>query len=123
MADEDPVERRENARVAAESRTRLIALEVSREDRAGLWDQLGFNIRDSAGIERIRMTLAFARDIGIDPTKPDQVDKLRLALRWMTGAYEASVTRNKRVMGWVVTVVSTTVGLLGIVKFYLDWRK
>lgn len=115
MADDD-------ATVAAKARIRDQVAEILREDRPAFWDQLGFNVRVESGIERLRNTLNGFAALGINVGDPKEMAKLERALAWLLAGHEASLTRNKRLMTWVTWLVGVLVGLLTLLKYYLEWR-
>lgn len=120
--DYDPAQRAEDARVAAAARLAEVARKVAGEDRAQMWDQLGFNIRTDAGLDRLRRTLIAIEAIGFEIHDMKGTQQSKRAVEWLYEAYGSSLTRNKRLLTWLTTVVGIGTGALAFIKFYMDWR-
>lgn len=115
-------QRQEDARVAAAARLADVARRIAVEDRAQMWDQLGFNIRTDAGIERLRRMLNAIEMLGFEINDPKGAQQSKRVIEWLYEAYESSITRNKRLMfilSWVFGIAS---GAIALVKFFVDWR-
>lgn len=118
--DDDAQQRREDARIAAESRLREAAIKVALDDRVAFWIELGFNVRSEADIARLRSALSAMETLGIEVRDVTGRQRSVRAVEWLYGAYDASVSRNKRLLGWVVTLVSLSTGIATLIKWYLD---
>ncbi len=120
--DYDPVQRQEDARVAAAARLAEVARKIATEDRAQMWDQLGFNIRSDAGMDRLRRVLNAIEILGFEINDPKGAQQSKRAVEWLYEAYDSSLTRNRRLLTWVTTLVGIGTGALAFIKFYMDWR-
>jgi hypothetical protein len=120
--DYDPLQRQEDARVAAAARLAEVARKIAGEDRAQMWDQLGFNIRTDIGMERLRRVLNAIEAIGFEINDPKETQQSKRVVEWLYEAYVSSLTRNKRLLTWLTTLVGIGTGALAFIKFYIDWR-
>lgn len=120
--DYDPIQRQEDARVAAAARLAEVARKIAGEDRAQMWDQLGFNIRTDIGIERLKRVLNAIEAIGFEINDPKETQQSKRVVEWLYEAYVSSLTRNKRLLTWLTTLVGIGTGALAFIKFYIDWR-
>lgn len=120
--DYDPLQRQEDARVAAAARLAEVARKIAGEDRAQMWDQLGFNIRTDIGIERLKRVLNAIEAIGFEINDPKETQQSKRVVEWLYEAYVSSLTRNKRLLAWLTTLVGIGTGALAFIKFYIDWR-
>ena len=121
-ADED-TERLEEIREGRLAKAKVIAREVAAEDRALMWDRLGFDVRTEAGIARLRFTLLAWERLGLDVVSDDRHARTRKMIEWAFRAYEQAETRNKRLLGWLAAAVSVAGGLLGIINYWITWRR
>ncbi len=115
-------QRQEDQRVAAAARLADVARRIAGEDRAQMWDQLGFNIRSDVGIERLRRVLGAIEMLGFEINDQKGAQQSKRVVEWLYEAYSSSLTRNKRLLTWLTTVVGLGTGALAFIKFYLDSR-
>jgi len=115
-------QRQEDARVAAAARLADVARRIAVEDRAQMWDQLGFNIRTDVGIDRLRRVLGAIEMLGFEISDPKGAQQSKRVVEWLYEAYESSITRNKRLMFILTWVFGIGSGALAFIKFYIDWR-
>lgn len=120
--DYSATQREDDQRIAAASRLADVARRVAAEDRAQFWDQLGFNTRNDSGLDRLRRVLNAVEALGIDTQDGEGLRRSKRAFEWLYEAYESSLTRNKRLLTWLTTVVGIGTGALAFIKFYIDWR-